>query len=236
MGLEVGFSILSPVGLLPAAILGLDCIQLLKGAVDLYDHFRSSPPEDNIVLKYVAVNHLLEVERGATIRVLSIWSKSLEALGLWYDQLLAESLGKDGRGATPLTTVNTRDLHSRHQQHQQGRTDKVFNNLIVKQYRADPVLIGSSNRNQDGLNDIAEKSLPDIMTAAIQGTNDALHSDGRPTTDIVLPEINTYTLGQLFQMLMLATVVEGRLIGVNPYGQPGVEQYKMNMNRYLGRG
>jgi glucose-6-phosphate isomerase len=229
------FSVLSAVGLLPAAILGIDCVQLLEGAIAINEHFRTAPPEENMVLRYVAVNHLLEVKRGATIRVLSTWSKALEAVGLWYDQLLAESLGKDKLGATPLTTVNTRDLHSRHQQHQQGRPDKVFNNLIVENFRQDPLAVGDSSRNQDGLNDIAGKTLPDIMEAAIRGTNEALHEDGRPTTDLILPECNPYTIGQLLQMLMLATVVEGRLLGINPYGQPGVEQYKRNMNRNLGR-
>jgi glucose-6-phosphate isomerase len=149
---------------------------------------------------------------------------------------LAESNGKDGLGVTPLTTVNTRDLHSRHQQHQQGAEDKVFNNVIVDSYRNDPLPVGESQRNQDGLNDLADKTLPDIMDAAIRGTNEALHADGRPTTDLVLPTIDTHVLGQLFQMLMIATVIEGRLLGINPYGQPGVEQYKINMNKNLGRG
>lgn len=229
------FSVLSAVGLLPAAMLGIDCVQLLEGAIAMNEHFANAAPEDNVVLRYVAVNHLLEKERGATIRVLSTWSKSLESIGLWYDQLLAESIGKAGLGATPLTTVNTRDLHSRHQQHQQGIPNKVFNNVIVEAYRADALKVGHSERNQDTLNDIAEKTLPDIMSAAIRGTNDALHEDGRPTTDIVLPALEPHAIGQLLQMLMLATVVEGRLMGINPYGQPGVEQYKKNMNKNLGR-
>jgi glucose-6-phosphate isomerase len=139
-------------------------------------------------------------------------------------------------GVTPLTTVNTRDLHSRHQQHQQGANDKVFNNVIVQSYRSDSLAVGLSDRNQDTLNDIADKTLPEIMDAAIRGTNEALHADGRPTTDIILPQIDTHVLGQLIQMLMIATVIEGRLLGVNPYGQPGVEQYKKNMNKNLGRG
>lgn len=230
------FSVLSSVGLMPAAMLGLDCIKLLEGAVAMNEHFKTTPYEDNVVLQYVAVNHLLAQHRGANIRVMSVWSKALEAVGLWYDQLLAESNGKEGLGVTPLTTVNTRDLHSRHQQHQQGHNDKVFNNIIVDNYRCDHLAVGNSDRNQDGLNDIADKTLPEIMTAAIKGTNEALHEDGRPTTDIVLPQIDTHVLGQLFQMLMIATVIEGRLLGVNPYGQPGVEQYKRNMNRNLGRG
>jgi len=230
------FSVLSSVGLMPAAFLGLDCIQLLEGAVAMNEHFKTAPVAENVVLQYVAVNHLLHQHRDKTIRVMSVWSKALEAVGLWYDQLLAESNGKEGLGVTPLTTVNTRDLHSRHQQHQQGRNDKVFNNIIVENYRSDHLGVGNSDRNQDTLNDIADKTLPEIMEAAIKGTNDALHEDGRPTTDIVLPTINTHVLGQLFQMLMIATVIEGRLLGVNPYGQPGVEQYKRNRNKNLGRG
>jgi glucose-6-phosphate isomerase len=229
------FSVLSAVGLLPAAMLGLDCMKLLEGAVAMNHHFETAPPQENVVLQYVAVNHLLSQHRDKSIRVLSVWSKELEAVGLWYDQLLAESNGKDGKGVTPLTTVNTRDLHSRHQQHQQGRNDKVFNNLIVQSYRTDPLEVGTSELNQDTLNDIADKKLTDIMSAAIKGTNDALHADGRPTTDIILPRIDTHVLGQLFQMLMIATVIEGRLLGVNPYGQPGVEQYKVNMSKNLGR-
>jgi glucose-6-phosphate isomerase len=229
------FSVLSSVGLMPAAMLGLDCIQLLEGAVAMNDHFKTAAYKDNVVLQYVAVNHLLAKHRDKSIRVMSVWSKALEAVGLWYDQLLAESNGKDGLGVTALTTVNTRDLHSRHQQHQQGRNDKVFNNVIVENYRSDHLAVGRSDRNQDTLNDLSDKTLPEIMSAAIKGTNDALHEDGRPTTDIILPHIDTHVLGQLFQMLMIATVVEGRLLGVNPYGQPGVEQYKRNMSKNLGR-
>ena len=230
------FSILSPVGLMPAAMLGLDCMKLLEGAVAMNEHFKNADYEENVVLQYVAVNHLLAKHRNKSIRVMSVWSKALEAVGLWHDQLLAESNGKNGLGVTPLTTVNTRDLHSRHQQHQQGRNDKVFNNIIVEKYRTDPLPVGHSSRNQDLLNDLADRTLPEIMAAAIKGTNDALHQDGRPTTNILLPGIDTHVLGQLFQMLMIATVVEGRLLGVNPYGQPGVEQYKQNMNKNLGRG
>lgn len=227
------FSVLSSVGLVPAALLGINVIELLAGATEMNRHFRNTPPEENVVLQYVAVNHLLEKKRGIDIRVMSVWSKALEAVGLWYDQLSAESLGKEFLGATPLTTVNTRDLHSRHQQHQQGKRDKVFNNIVVEEYRFDALPIGRRATDPDGLNDLAEKTLPEIMQAAIAGTNQALREDGRPTTTLTLPCCDELHIGQLFQMLMLATVVEGRLLGINPYGQPGVEGYKKNMNRHL---
>jgi glucose-6-phosphate isomerase len=227
------FSILSAVGLVPAAVLGLDIIALLEGAAAMNAHFQSAPPAENVVLQYVGVCHLMEQQHGATIRVLSTWGKGLEAAGLWYDQLLAESLGKHERGATPLTVVNTRDLHSRGQQHQEGRRDKLITNVIVDQVRRDRLAVGSSDFDQDQLNSLAGKTMPEIMAAAIAGTNQAYADDQRPTTDLHLPRLNEASLGQFFQMMMLATAVEGRLIGINPYGQPGVEAYKKHMNANL---
>ena len=227
------FSVFSAVGLLPAAILGINVVQLLESAAAMNNHFRTAPYGENVVLDYVAVNHLLETQSGCNTRLLSVWSKSLESAGLWYDQLLAESLGKAERGALPLTVVNTRDLHSRAQQHQEGVRDKVVNNVIVDNWRTDPLAIGSSERDSDQLNELADKTLPDVMSAAIAGTNQAYQEDGRPTTNLFLPGANEIGLGQFMQMMMLATVVEGRLLGINPYGQPGVEKYKVNMNRIL---
>jgi glucose-6-phosphate isomerase len=226
------FSVLSAVGLLPGALLGLDIEKMLRGAAAVNDHFRTVAPEKNAVLQFVGVCHLLE-RAGCEVRILATWGKRLESFGLWYDQLLAESLGKQERGALPLTMVNTRDLHSRGQQHQEGKRDKLVTNVIVERPQGDPVPVGRSELDQDGLNELAQKSLADIMAAAIAGTNKAYRDDRRPTTDLRIPRLDEFTLGQLFQFMMLATVVEGRLIGINPYGQPGVEAYKRNMNAIL---
>jgi glucose-6-phosphate isomerase len=234
------FSILTAVGLLPASILGIDIVRLLEGAAAMNERFRTAPAfsnrsqlGENAILDYVGVCHLLEEKRGATIRVLATWGKALEAAGMWYDQLLSESLGKNERGAMPLSAVNTRDLHSRGQQHQQGRRDKLITNLIPQSVRRDRLAIEHSVLDQDKLNELAGKTLPDIMAAAIQGTNQAYAEDRRPTADIRLPGLDEYSMGQFFQMMMLATVVEGRLIRINPYGQPGVESYKRHMNALL---
>ena len=227
------FSVLSAVGLLPAALMGLDITKLLEGAASMNEHFRTAPVGENVVLDYVGVCHAMEEKRGCDIRILSTWGSRLEAVGLWYDQLLAESLGKHERGAMPLTVVNTRDLHSRGQQHQEGTRDKLITNLIVDEADCGQVPVGTSDNNQDGLNELAEKTLPDILSAAIQGTNQAYLEDNRPTADLHLPRLNEHVLGQVFQMFMLATAVEGRLVGTNPYGQPGVEAYKKNMNAIL---
>lgn len=229
------FSILTAVGLLPAAAMGVDVVRLLEGAAEMNRRFCNSPPGKNPVLDYVAACHLMETRRGANVRVLSGWGKGMEAMGLWYDQLLAESLGKDGQGALPLTTVNTRDLHSRGQQHQQGRRDKLITNMVVASHKRQAIEIKSSDMNQDRLNELAGKTLPAILKAAEDGTNRAYADDHRPTTEIRLAALDEASLGQFFQMMMLSTVVEGRLMGINPYGQPGVEAYKKHMNDFLRR-
>ncbi|HBO45859.1 MAG TPA: glucose-6-phosphate isomerase, partial [Planctomycetaceae bacterium] len=227
------FSIFTAVGLLPAAIMGLNIVKLLEGAAVMNRRFCNAAPGANPVLDYVGVCHLMETLRGATTRVLATWGKGLEAVGLWYDQLLAESLGKNGQGALPLTCVNTRDLHSRGQQHQEGRRDKLITNLIVERTKCEPIAAKASMLNQDQLNELAGKPMADILAAALSGTNRAYAEDRRPTADLRLPKLDEHSLGQLFQMLMLATAVEGRLIGINPYGQPGVEAYKRHMSEYL---
>jgi glucose-6-phosphate isomerase len=222
------FSVFTAAGLLPAAVMGLDVRAMLLGAATMTRRFLDEPFDRNPVLQFAAVNHLM-TERGKTTRVLAAWTKKLEAVGWWYDQLLAESLGKNGRGPTPVTAVYTRDLHSRGQHHQDGPRDKVINNLVVRQQKHPPLTIGMSDRNEDDLNQFSRKGMPDLLEAAFKGANAAYADVARPTADIVLPMISEHTIGQLMQMLMLATVVEGRLGGTNPYGQPGGEAYKRNM-------
>jgi len=229
------FSIFTAVGLLPAAVLGLDLKQLLQGAADMTERFRTQKYGNNPVLDFVATSHLLEREQGLTTRILSTWGKKLESVGLWYDQLLAESIGKQETGATPITVVNTRDLHSRGQQHQEGVRDKFITNLIVDAPGTKPLSLPKDNSDQDQLNQYAGRTWPEMLDAALHGTNKAYADVRRPTADIHLPKLNEYTLGQLLQMLMLTTVLEGRLIGTNPYGQPGVEAYKNNTMANLKR-
>lgn len=227
------FSVFSAAGLLPAAVLGLDVRAMLLGAAAMTRRFLEEPFERNPVMQFAAVNYLLTEEFGKTTRVLAVWSKKLEALGHWYDQLVAESLGKQGRGPLPVTTVQTRDLHSRGQQHQDGRRDVMINNLIVQSPKSAPLNVGMADHNEDDLNQFSRRSLADLLKAAHQGTTQAYSDVGRPCADLVLPTISEHTIGQLMQLLMLATVLEGRLMGVNPYGQPGAETYKRHMRQIL---
>jgi glucose-6-phosphate isomerase len=227
------YSVFTPAGLLPAALMGLDVRALLLGAAAMTKRFLEEPVERNPVLQYAAVNYLMAEELHKPLRVLAVWSKKLEAVGRWYDQLVAESLGKQGRGPTPLTVVQTRDLHARGQQHQEGARDRLINNLVVKNPRAVPIAVQMADHNQDELNACSRKGLPDLMRAARAGASRAQFDAARPTADLVLPGLSEHSLGQLLQMLMLATVVEGRLMSVNPYGQPGVEAYKRHLREQL---
>ena len=106
-------------------------------------------------------------------------------------------------------------------------------NLRKAKPKHPPVMVGMSDRNEDDLNAISRKGYPDLLDAAFRGTNQAYYEAARPTADIVIPTLSEHTVGQLLQMFMLATVVEGRLVGTNPYGQPGVEAYKKNMTAIL---
>lgn len=220
------FSLCTAAGLLPAAVLGLDVRALLLGAQAMTQRFFDEPFERNPVLQYAAVNYLMNEEIGKSGRVLAVWSKKLEGLANWYDHLLTSSLGKRGRGPTPLLAVHTRDLQSRSQHQLEGPADKVITNLLVRTPKAAPIAIGMADRNEDALNAVSRKTLPDLNDTALRGMNRACFEFARPTAELVLPSLSEHTMGQLMQMMMLATVVEARLLGINPYGQPSVDAFR----------
>ncbi len=226
-------SVFTAAGLLPAAIMGLDVRALLLGAAAMTKRFLEEPFERNPVLQFAGMNYLMTQECHKPLRVLSAWSSKLETLGWWYDQLLASSLGKQGHGPTPMTMVCPRDLPVRGQQHQEGPRDRLITNLIVRDSKSVPILVQMADHNEDELNQYNRKGLPDIQSATLAGVTKAYFDVARPTADLVLPSLTEHTMGQLMQMLMLATVVEGRLMGVNPYGQPGTEVYKRHRRELL---
>ncbi len=207
------FSILSAVGLVPAALLGINVMQLLAGAADLYEHFRVTPASSNIVLQFAAVNHLLEARGLAITRVLHVWTGALQAAGRWYEHLLAMSLGKNLRGATPLTISGTCDYRSRMRQHLQGRSDKIINHVMVEGSRFDTLPNIDKRMDAESTN----ASLPERLASEQLHAQQALRVAGRPSTNLFFPRVDEYYLGQYFQMMMLATIIEGKLMGVDPY-------------------
>jgi glucose-6-phosphate isomerase len=229
------YSVLTPVGLLPAAVAGIDIDALMHGANTMLTACDTPNLSNNPAYLYAALQYLWYVERGRNVSVLAIWNNRLESLGLWYDQLCAESLGKDGLGRTPLTSVNTRDLHSRGQQHQEGAPDKLITHLVVRQPSTQPVAVPEQAGDPDQLNYLTGRTIPELLDVAYRATDFAYHEAGRPTLTIALEALTPYALGQLFMFFEIATVMEGKLLRVNPLDQPGVEAYKNFMFGLLGR-
>jgi glucose-6-phosphate isomerase len=227
------FSVFTAAGLLPAAVMGLDVRALLLGAAAMTKRFLEEPFERNPVLQFAGINHLLTEEGHKPLRVLSVWSKKLESVGCWYDQLVAQCLGKQGRGPMPLTTVGTRDLHVRGQQQLEGARDRHANNLVVKNPRTVPILVQMADHNEDDLNSFNRKGLPDILNATLQAVSRTWFDTARPAAELVLPALSEHTMGQLLQMLLLATVVEGRLMGINPYSQPSTDGCQRQVREIL---
>ena len=160
--------------------------------------------------------------------------KALEFIGFWYDQLAAESLGKEDKGRIPLTSVCTRDLHARGQQLQEGPRNTIITNIFVENSNQQ-LTLPHDPANADKLNYLGEMPIHQMLTGAYQGTNFAYAQAQRPNLSIRLKERSAYTMGALFYLLELATLVEGYLIKVNPLNQPGVESYKNFMFGLLGR-
>lgn len=227
------FGAFTAAGLLPAAVAGLDVRALLLGAAAMTRRFLEEPFERNPVLQHAAVNHLLAEEAGKPVRVWAAWTRRLEAAGWWYEQLVGGSLGKQGRGPTPVTAVFPRDLAGRGQSLVDGPRDKAVTNLVVNSGKHPPAALGMAERNEDDLNQFSRKGLPDLVDAAAKGCSEAWHDAARPAADLVLPSLNEHVVGQLLQMLMLSAVVEARLGGVNPYGEPAADACRAAAVRHL---
>jgi glucose-6-phosphate isomerase len=207
------FSLFSPVGVLPAAILGINVMELLTGAAAMNDHFRVASVDRNAILNYAGVCHLLEEKRATRTRVISVWTKALESFAVWYDQLLWETLGGRRRGTSRVlatTPNNPFEYSQRGQLH-----DNWITNVVVGSWRCDPLKVVRSELDGDGVNEVADRTLPDLMAAAVSRMNQAWQREGRLTAELRLPRLSDGTFGQLLQMMMIATVVEDRLIGLN---------------------
>lgn len=227
------YSVLTPVGLLPAAIMGIDIDQLLAGAAYMKTICESEDWQNNPASMYALLQYL-SYKQGRNLSAMAAWSKGMESLGFWYDQLCAESLGKDGQGRVPFTIVNNRDLHSRGQELQDGERNTVVTNLFIEKPNRD-ITFQKNQEDLDALNYLHGKTVKSMQLGALEGTNYAYAKDKRPTMNILFPELNEFTLGQFFYMMEVATVMEGYLNNINPLDQPGVEAYKKFMFANLGR-
>ena len=226
------YSVLSPVGLLPMAAAGIDIRAVLAGAREAREAYDLRSYENPVWL-YVAARNLL-YRKGKSIELLESFEPGFRMMGLWWQQLFGESEGKAGKGIFPATAELTADLHSLGQLIQQGER-----NLFETMVRFDPprqkMVIGEDVRNLDGLNYIAGKTLDYVDSMAWQGTVDAHVDGGVPIISVDCGELNQEKLGEMVYFFQLACGISAYVLGVNPFDQPGVEAYKENMFRLLGK-
>ncbi|MCB1183569.1 glucose-6-phosphate isomerase [bacterium] len=227
------FSVLTPVGLVPLAAAGLDIDALVAGAAAMSADCTGGGLRENPAHLYAAVRHLL-YGTGFTTEVLSTFHGDLQMVQEWWKQLFGESEGKGGQGIFPASTVFTTDLHSLGQYVQDGRRDLQETFLCVRHAVGD-VSVPHDAADLDGLNDLAGRPLDEINWHAYEGTRQAHLEGGVPCTSLELDRLTPHGVGALLYMFEKAVGVSGRLLGVNPFDQPGVETYKKEMFRRLGR-
>lgn len=226
------FSVLTPVGLLPMAVAGIDIREVLNGAMDAREEYDLRSFENPVWL-YAAVRNLL-YRGGKVIEVFESFEPGFRMFGGWWQQLFGESEGKDGKGIFPVTAELTADLHSLGQLIQQGERN-LFETMVRFAAPEKKYTIGSDWKNLDGLNYLEGKTLDFVDENAFLGTVEAHVDGGVPVITMDCGELNERTMGELFYFLELCCGVSAYLLGVNPFNQPGVELYKRNMFQLLGK-
>ena len=226
------FSVLTAVGLLPIAAAGIDIKALMDGAAAAESRFRA-PYAENPCYQYVAARNALH-RKGRDIELLIYYEPRFFHMAEWWKQLFGESEGKDGKGIFPAAAGFTADLHSLGQYIQDGKRH-LFETLLEIENPGSSIQVETDPGNLDGLNYLAGKSLNYINQKAAEGTLEAHIDGGVPNLIVRIPEASAFHLGCLFFFFEKACAVSGYLLGVNPFDQPGVEAYKKNMFRLLGK-
>ncbi len=226
------FSVLSPVGLLPCEAAGIPVRRLLAGAGEGMERYTKTDTA-NDAIDYAA-RRLSLFEKGFVTEVLSAFHPELGMFCEWWKQLAGESEGKDHKGLFPASTVMTTDLHSLGQYLQEGPRN-IFETFLVAAAPRREIEIPPRSDDIDGLNYLAGRELSGINRMAYEGTLEAHQAGGLPAMTIELPGITPESLGALIVFLEITIAVSGRLLGVNPFDQPGVDEYKKRMFRLLGK-
>jgi glucose-6-phosphate isomerase len=228
------FSVLTPVGLLPIAVAGIDIQKLVDGAVAMEADLKAtSDPKKNLAIQYATYRNIL-YSLGKKLEVMVNYNPRLQYFSEWWKQLYGESEGKSRKGIFTAGVSFTTDLHSLGQYIQDGER-MLFETLISVEKPDAEVTVSPVNGDPDGLNYIAGKSLSYINSKAIEGTKLAHYEGGVPIIEISIPSLDPYYTGQLIYLFEFACGISGYMLGVNPFDQPGVEDYKNNMFALLGK-
>ena len=225
------FSVLTPVGLLPIAVAGVDVRALFYGAADAAE--RLTQPEGNDALEYAALRLLL-LEDGYAVETLAHFEPKLAGVGGWWQQLFGESEGKEHTGLFPAAVQYSTDLHSLGQYMQDGQRFLVETFLMLEDDDGD-LTVPSADADLDGLNYLAGKTYTEINRKAYEGTAEAHTEGGVPNMTLWMDRLDAATLGELLYFFEHAVAISGYLLEVDPFDQPGVEAYKKAMFRLLGK-
>ena len=227
------YSVLTAVGLLPIAVAGVDLDALMEGAQKGRARVYDTPFEENPALQYATIRNIL-LNKGFGIEILANYEPSLHYIAEWWKQLYGESEGKDQKGIYPASVDYTTDLHSLGQFVQDG-TRILFETVLSVEDPGSEIVLKEEAEDIDGLNYLAGKTVGFVNTCAMNGTLQAHLDGGVPNMRFTLPGRCEKTLGELFYIFEFACGVSGYMLGVNPFNQPGVESYKKNMFRLLGK-
>lgn len=219
------YSALSPVGLLPMAVAGIDIEAMLTGAKDMESHIKTTPLDQNDAVYYAAARNML-LNQGFKIEILSCFEPSMAYFAKWWIQLFGESEGKENTGLFPSSCNYSEDLHSMGQYIQDGPRMLIETFLNIKK-PSSSLNIGEDKTDDFGY--INNKDMEDLNKAAYDATVRAHSGGGVPCFELNIPEINAYYMGQLFYFFKIACYMSGKLLNINPFNQEGVEKYKRHM-------
>lgn len=227
------YSVLTPVGLLPIGVAGINIDNLLSGAKTAEETYNNDNLLENDCYKYACIRNIL-YNKQKNIEALVTYTPELHSLIEWWKQLFGESEGKDGKGIFPVGLEFTTDLHSLGQYLQDGER-KIFETVINIENTKNELTIDFEENNIDNLNYLQGLSLNYINHKAMEATVQAHTSNDVPNILININNLNENTLGQLIYFFELSCAMSGLLLGVNPFNQPGVEKYKTNMFKLLNK-
>lgn len=227
------FSVLTPVGLLPIACAGINIKELLQGAYDVAQGFKTSDLNVNIAYRYAVNRHALYLT-GKDTEILVGYEPKISYLGEWWKQLFAESEGKNNLGVFPTSAIFSTDLHSIGQAIQEGKRNLFETVIRVKKFGT-KIVVKKDEKNLDKLNYLENKSIQFCNDCALEATIDAHVDGGVPNMLIEIDALNPAHVGALICFFETAVMMGGYLNGTNPFNQPGVEEYKQRMFKLLGK-
>ena len=227
------YSVLTPAGLLPLAVAGVEISGILDGAAAAMARLRR-PGQDNPAWQDAAARNAL-YDQGKTIEILAGYEPHLRAFGEWWKQLFGESEGKDGKGLFPVSCVFSTDLHSVGQYIQESGSKLMFETVMQFARPQSDYVIGEEEGNIDGLNFLAGKEMSYVNEKARQGTLLAHTAGGVGNFVLEIDALDAENMGYMIYFFEKVCAVSGYMLGVNPFNQPGVESYKKNMFALLGK-